>query len=135
MKFKILFFFAIISSLTTSCDDDSIPENGMIGTWKLKNVTGGLQGTSIDYNAGDVYWIFNLTNGTLNVQNNILTTGPENIYSGLATGTYPFKIENENDIKILFVSGNRRGVISFKNSNLLIDDGLAADGLLTTFIR
>jgi len=137
MKLKTLFFFVIILSFATSCndDDESIPENGMSGTWKLKNVSGGLRGTNIDYNEGDVYWKFNLTDGILNVQNNILTTGPENIYSGLATGTYPYKIENENEIKILFIKGSRRGSILLKDNNLFIDDGLAADGFLTTFIR
>lgn len=138
MKSKILTLIVILSIvLFTNCsnDDDSNQTETINGIWNLKNVSGGLQGINIDYNEGDVKWDFNLENNTLVVENNILTTGPEDIYAGLDSGTYTIKIEKNGETETLFVEDTKRGVLILLNTNLKIDDNLAADGLITEFER
>jgi len=134
--FTLLLFIGI--GFFISCngnDDSSTKEETISGIWNLKNVHGGLQGINIGYALGNVKWNFNLENNTLIVENNIVTTGPEDIYSGLDSGTYNFGIEQNGEIQTLFINDTKRGVIILVNNNLKIDDGLASDGFITEFER
>lgn len=79
--------------------DDPTQEETLNGIWNLKNVHGGLQGINIDYSLGDVKWNFVTTNNTVVVENNIISTGPEDIFAGLDSGIYNYYIEQENDVK------------------------------------
>mgnify|MGYP004285581033 FL=1 len=116
-------------------DDESNQTETLNGIWNLKNVSGGLAGINIDYNQGDVKWSFNLENNTLIVENNIITTGPEDIYAGLESGTYNIEITQSGEIQTLFINNTERGVLILLNDNLKIDDGLYADGFITEFER
>ena len=102
-----------------------------MGRW---SVSGGLAGINIDYNQGDVKWSFNLENNTLIVENNIITTGPEDIYAGLESGTYNIEITQSGEIQTLFINNTERGVLILLNHNLKIDDRFA-DGFITEFER
>ena len=138
MKFKILILVLTIGfSLFTSCsnDDDSIEVETISGIWNLKNVSGGLLGVNIDYNQGDVKWEFNLNTNKLTVENNILTTGPEDIYAGLESGTYDIKISQNGATQTLFIDNIERGNLTLLNNNLKIDEGLVSDGFITEFER
>lgn len=140
MNFKklslILILNLIFSISCSNSDDDSNQTETLNGIWHLKNVSGGLQGVNIDYRQDDVIWNFNVENSTLIVENNIMTTGPEDIYFGLDSGTYSIRVEKSEETETLFIDDTKRGVIILLNSNnLKIDDGLAADGFITEFER
>lgn len=123
--------------LFTNCKskDDSIQIEDLNGIWNLKNVSGGLQGINIDYARGEVKWNFILESNTLIVENNIVSTGPADIYAGLDSGTYTIEIEQDGETSTLFINDVKRGVIIFLNDNLILDDGLDTDGFLTEFER
>ena len=93
-KCPLLIILALVFFTSCNNDDDSIKVDALNGIWNLKNVNGGLQGVDIDYSEGEVYWNFNVENNTLIVENNIITTGPEDVYAGLDSGTY--EIRNSN---------------------------------------
>ena len=138
MKIKKLSLLLILSLIFfTSCnnDDDSTQVETVNGIWNLSKVWGGLQGINIDYNLGEVKWNFNLNNNTLTVENNIMTTGPEDIYAGLESGTYNIEIIQSGGTETLYIDNNERGVLILLENNLIIDDGLAADGFITEFER
>jgi hypothetical protein len=132
---KLLYIFLGLSLMFGCSDDESNQTETLNGIWNLKNVSGGLAGINIDYNHGDVKWSFNLENNTLIVENNIITTGPEDIYAGLESGTYNIEITQSGEIQTLFINNTERGVLILLNDNLKIDDGLYADGFITEFER
>ncbi|HIG90007.1 MAG TPA: hypothetical protein EYQ45_03385 [Flavobacteriaceae bacterium] len=132
---KLLYIFLGLSLMFGCSDDESNQTETLNGIWNLKNVSGGLAGINIDYNQGDVKWSFNLENNTLIVENNIITTGPEDIYAGLESGTYNIEITQSGEIQTLFINNTERGVLILLNDNLKIDDGLTADGFITEFER
>ena len=101
----------------------------------MKNVSGGLQGINIDYSLGEVKWTFNPSNSTLIVENIIDSTGPKDIYAGHNSGTYNYEIRQDGEINTLFIDDVKRGVIILIDSELKIDDGLAADGFIAEFER
>lgn len=139
MKIKLLTLILIVGfGLFTSCsndDDKSSQVESINGTWNLKTVYGGLEGINIDYNLGDVEWVFDLEENSLTVENNVVTTGPEDIYAGLESGTYDIEIVQTGNIQTLFIDDNERGVLILVEANLKIDDGLASDGYITEFER
>jgi hypothetical protein len=131
---KLLFLLVFIPLVFACSDDESNQTETLNGIWNLKNVSGGLAGINIDYNQGDVKWSFNLENNTLIVENNIITTGPEDIYAGLESGTYNIEITQSGEIQTLFINNTERGVLILLNDNLKIDDRFA-DGFITEFER
>ena len=133
----LLIIFLGIATIYPGCKDKNIisQEATLSGAWKLKNVSGGLAGINIDYNEGDVYWTFNMNNGKLEVINNIETTGPEDIYSGFETGTYNFVVNLDGNEDVLYVNGQKIGVITISKDKLLIDQGVPVDGFMTEFAR
>ena len=139
MIIKNLSLLMILSlMLFTSCnkeDDDSNQTDTLNGIWNLKNVSGGFVGVDIDYSQGEVKWDFNLGNNTLIVENNIMTTGPEDIYAGLDSGTYEIRIEENEEIESLFIDDTKKGIIILLNDNLKIDDNFTSDGFITEFER
>jgi hypothetical protein len=135
-KLSLLIILSLVFFTNCNNDDDSNQTETLSGIWNLKNVSGGLQGINMDYNQGEVEWNFNLDTNTLTVENNIITTGPEDIYAGLDSGTYNFQVEQNGETETLFINNSERGVIILLSStNLKIDDGLAADGFITEFER
>lgn len=126
-----------VSALFLSCnnDDDTTPVETISGTWKMQNVSGGLQGVDIDYREGDVDWTFDTNSQTVRVENRILTTGPEDIYDGPETGSYPYEVEQLGQTQILYLDEEVMGGIILSGSTLTIDSGSDVDGLVTIFVR
>ncbi|WP_299434803.1 hypothetical protein [uncultured Maribacter sp.] len=138
MNIRFSIFFILTSMiLFNSCEKDK-DENTMdsiSGIWYLKNVNGGLAGIDLDYTRDQVKWTFDHSKLKLNVENNIMTTGPEDIYAGLDTGVYNYEVREDKQIKTLYVENNKKGVIIIVNDNLKLDDNVASDGLITEFER
>ncbi|MEO1484344.1 MAG: hypothetical protein AAFU57_01265 [Bacteroidota bacterium] len=126
-----------VSTLFLSCnnDDDATPVGTISGTWKMQNVSGGLQGVDIDYREGDVDWTFDTDSQTVRVENRILTTGPEDIYAGPETGSYPYEIQQLGETQILYLNDDVMGGIILSTNTLTIDSGADVDGLVTVFVR
>ncbi|MGK0386592.1 MAG: hypothetical protein ACI849_001210 [Patiriisocius sp.] len=132
--FLILGFFLGVGLLTRCNNDDDTTqqEYSINGVWNLKNVNGSFLPTNIDYNVGDVIWTFNETSSILFVENNILTTGPEDIYAGLDTGSYNYKIQLDGDAQVLVIDDTERGFLVLSPNTLKIDDR-ALDGFIMEF--
>ncbi|MEE9360960.1 MAG: hypothetical protein V3U92_00010 [Cellulophaga sp.] len=138
MKNRVLTFILISCAvLFTKCksDDDTVHAETLNGVWNLKNVSGSLLGINIDYIKGQVEWDFDLENNILIIKNNIITTGPEDVYAGLDSGKYNIVIEENDGIETLFINDSKRGVIILLKASLKIDDGTVVDGLMTEFER
>ncbi|SNZ00906.1 lipocalin family protein [Flagellimonas pacifica] len=134
LNLSLILLFTVF--IGCSNDDDNPIENEILnGTWQLKNVSGGLAGVNVDYGAGEVTWTFKPSDNVLVVTNLIDSTGPEDIYAGLDTGTYNYKVQEIGQTKLLFIEENKWGAIILSNKNLKIDEGVPADGLLRAFTR
>lgn len=143
MKSSVFFSLSFALLLFASCDNEADPTQELViqeiqeqeiqETWNLKNVNGGMIGLNIDYNSGEVIWTFQESTNKLIIQNNIESTGPEDIYAGLDSGTYDYEILEDNESQVLYIDGSLRGVLLITNSTLTIDDGIAADGYITSF--
>lgn len=132
MKLKAL-AYSIIALMAMSCSQD--PEgNSINGSWKLTNAT-VTDGPSLEYENGEVIWTFNENTKLLSVQNNIRTAGPENILSGLATGTYDYSITTEGDKSYLYVEGQEQGAFANTGINLVISTDPQNNNSLTKVFK
>lgn len=138
---KLIVFIFSCFTLVNCCNDEDnstqeTPQNHAIhGSWNLTNVSGGFVGIDIDYTLGEVIYTFNDTNQQLHIENNILTTGPEDIYAGLDSGTYTYEIENNGETEMLYINQTLKGTILIFENTLSIDEDISADGFLYTFNR
>lgn len=134
MKSKVLSLTLIVGiAFFTNCsgDDNNPAQDSTInGTWFLKNVHGGLASLDIDYAKGDIKWIFNQTNKTLTVQNNI---GNDNGFM-VHDGIYDYEIELNGETQVLFLDNEIRMVILSFNNDLIITDDFN-DGFTAEFQR
>ena len=136
MKAKLIFLLVILTCCTSCSDtDDTIPQDPLEGVWYLKNVYGGIQGIDLDYDVGDVVWNFAMDQSTLRVETTFLTTGPKSIYKGLDSGKYTVGFDKQDTIRTIRIEGVRFQVLQIDQSNLVLDDGLAADGFVRRFVR
>lgn len=138
MKSNTLILTLIATVVFTACkkaECDCEPENTLDGKWQMERVYGGLMGIDLNYAPNEVTWDFNSSQNTVDVTNNILTTGPESIYARFATGVYGYYTQPVNGQQILFVDSTEMGIYTVTGSKLMIDDGLAADGFVTEFVR
>ncbi len=128
-------FFASCATDDVVVPSPVMMEEKLAGVWNLVHIQGGLKGVQIDYAVGEVTWFFNDDSNTLLVENTIMTTGPENVYSGLDSGTYTFEVRQDKDMQILYVNDAKQGEFSITDDILKIDEGLASDGLIYEFNR
>lgn len=139
MKALTILFSAALLTLSTGCrtSDEALmnlEENNTLNhSWSLHRISGGFAGIDIMYPFGQVTWTFNESTGLLTVQNDIVTTGPEDVYAGHETGTYNYHINVINGDSVLFIENLERGILSVNGNALSIDDGVVADGMLTEF--
>ena len=124
----VITVFACKKSIDTPSNEITLK-----GNWNMKNVSGGIIGLNLDYNPGEVIWIFNITTNKLSVTNNIISTGPKSIYARYQTGTYDYYTTTLNSIEQLYVNNTLLGVMTIGINTLNLDDGVAADGFLTVF--
>jgi len=134
-----LFIFLLVSTfgLTSSCKkkcDCQVPSQ-LEGRWQMSRVSGGLAGIDYTYNPGEVNWYFQQSNNTLYVSNNLDSTDAKHQYTKLETGTYYYQAQSANGENIILVNGISLGVYYFEQDKLLLDDGVASDGMLTEFER
>ena len=136
MKRRIftLMIIGLVFFISCNNNDENTTET-IDGVWHLKSIDGSFAGR-FDYIKGEVKWDFNLDNNTVLIENNIVTTGPEDTYAGFDSGTYDFKIiENEQEEEVLFIDDIEQGVIILLDDTLKIDDCIACDGTLSEFER
>ena len=136
MKTKVYLLCIISIGVLVSCnnDDTSSDSESILGTWNFVNVRGGFNPINVDYNLGDVIWTFE-QNGDLSVENNIMTTGPEQIYSQFETGVYSYATEINSGTQYLYVENSQIGSFIIDGNTLLIDDGFNSDGFITELQR
>jgi hypothetical protein len=138
MKINVLvltLFTALIFSSCKKAACDCEPENTLEGKWQMERVYGGLMGIDLNYAPNEVTWDFNGSQNTVDVTNNILTSGPKSIYARFNTGVYAYHTQNINGANYLFIDSTEIGIYTINSSKLMIDDGLAADGFVTEFVR
>ncbi|GAL69048.1 hypothetical protein [Jejuia pallidilutea] len=149
MKFKFLIPIVALFFLT-SCnvnnDDDLDALNQQqelqIYQWHLTNVSGGVDGIDIDFEADTIIWVFSVDfvgNGNLEVENN---NTDDTLEDGLDTGTYPVSIPVYDNQSILFVDGNEfAGVVTPTEQDLIMNQNIkstgetSSDGFIYTFKR
>ena len=132
MKRKVIFFGLLI--LCLACEKDTPPELISVSGWSLHNVSGGIAGINIDYSTQDVIWSFS-ENGKLSVENKVISTGAEQIHAGFSSGDYTYSIVESGNVEILMVDSVEVGILKITQGSLTLDDNLAADGFLKTFLR
>jgi len=135
MNVQILTLFLVVGiTFLASCSNDNnspSPEQLIDGTWYLTNVSGGLASISVDYQRGDIKWIFNQTNNSLTVENYL---GNDDGFM-LNSGVYDYSIEQKSETQIIFVDeDDYRMVILSMGNNLIITDDLN-DGFTAEFKR
>jgi hypothetical protein len=139
MKAQTFILIVLTYLVTLSCNSDdnntTIAEDPLNGSWNLTNVFGGFLTVDIDYAPDEVTWTFDTTNEMISIENNILTTGPEQIHSGPETGVYNYEIVVENLEEVIYIDGVFTGVLVIENNTLLIDNGLSSDGFISTYIK
>ena len=134
---KTTFYILVLMLSTLSCNsDDDTEQNSeptLNGSWSLVNVTGGLAGIDDDFETGLIIWDFNQDNLELTVTNNNTVNV---IYDGFPTGTYDYEIftETNGEMSVVINTVSYR-VTTLASSQLVIDEGIVADGFLLTFIR
>ena len=134
---KITFYAFVLILLAVSCnsDDDTQHNNRPMlnGSWSLVNVSGGFAGVNDDFEMGIITWDFNPINLKLTVTN---TNTTNVIYDGFPTGTYDYEelsSVGENDSLIVNTLSYEITILS--SSQLVLDEGVAADGFLLTFSK
>ena len=139
MKSLVLFLGLAATIAFTACkktDCECVEQqSNLAGKWHMDSVYGGLMGLQLSYKTGEVIWDFDATNQSVDVTNNIVTTGPESIYARFGTGVYGYYTQTVNGQLVLFVDSTELGIYTVTSSKLMIDDGLAADGFVTEFVR
>jgi len=134
---KTTFYILVLMLFTLSCNsDDDTQQNSeptLDGSWSLVNVTGGLAGVDDDFEIGLIIWDFNQDNLELTVTNNNTVSV---IYDGFPTGTYDYEIftETNGEMSVVINTVSYR-VTNLTSSQLVIDEGVVADGFLLSFSR
>lgn len=131
-KLSLLF---LVSVFMISCEDNSISENTIEGTWNVTEIIGGFA-QSKNYEEGTFTWTFNLETKTVTIINVSQPANPSITpsFTNDQGGVYSFTIENENNIDYLVV-GDRKGTIALNGNNLTVDYGIAFDDIAYVFER
>lgn len=130
----ILFFSIALTNCSINTNDTSQPQV-MTVYWNLVNVSGGVSGVDIDYNVGDIVWLFDEVNTKLTVTN---TNTDDTLEDGLDSGTYPYSVINNSHDLFLSIDGTEFGSFTVSGNQLVIDQnittsGTGADGYVYTF--
>jgi hypothetical protein len=119
--------------ISCSSDDDSTQIEIIDGTWNLTNVSGGIAGINIDYNSGDIIWIFDSQNQTLTVE----SKNSQNLnYQGLNSGIYNYSVFETGGNSYLKIDGTEFAMYILSDIHLILDqnetsaEGEGADGFL-----
>ena len=136
---KTPFYIFILALLLISCnndDDNGSQQNNeptINGSWSLVNVYGGFAGVDEDFETGLIIWDFNQDNLTVEVTNSNTTNV---IYDGFPSGTYNYEIVTlTNGDSSIVIDTFSYTITTLSTSQLVLDEGVAADGFLLTFTR
>ena len=128
---KIIYF--AFSILLISCSSSNENQNSNLsGDWNLSKVIADFSpdNSRVDFLKGEVVWKINESEQKLIVANNIITLGPKQTISGLKSGTYIFK-KNENGT---FTINTDKVKIKLTSNRLLeIDYGREVDAPVYEF--
>lgn len=102
-------------------------DTNLAGTWTLINVNGGLLGTNVDFNSGDITWTFDAQEVMIGSNNSDMQN-----YTGFENGTYDYEIKLRNYEPYLSINQVNLGRITEINSNSLVIDNLPVDGFQFT---
>ena len=131
----ILTFTLLMLSCNTDDNSQQNAEPTIGGQWNLVNVIGGLAGVDDDFEVGLIIWDFNEDNLELTVTNNNTANV---IYDGLSSGTYDYEVlstTGEAAYLVIHNFGINHEIITLNASQLVLEEGVAADGFLLTFSR
>jgi len=131
----IVFFLALLVVSCNDDDDDSQHHTDLMldVSWSLVNVSNGFAGVDNDFEIGIITWNFNSNNFELTVTNSNITNV---IYDGFSSGTYDYEVltSTEED-DLLIINTFSYGITALSATQLILDEGVAADGFLLTFSR
>ena len=127
---KKIFLILICGMLLISCSTNN--NLSIEQKFYLVNVSGGFAGVNESFDRGQIIWIFNEQNSTLNIEKNT----SEN-FSGLNEGIYSYSMENINNRLFLHINENELGGVSTYENGMIIDEnmrstGSGADGFIMT---
>tara|TARA_R110002049_G_scaffold38978_2_gene120380 strand:+ start:38727 stop:39137 length:411 start_codon:yes stop_codon:yes gene_type:complete len=127
--------------MLTNCSidkNDDTPEEITIAQWNLTHVSGGIAGVDIDFELGEIIWVFDEYNGVLSIGN---TNTDNTLEDGLDSGEYSFFFTEDAPNVYITISGTERGSITVSedqkhfilNQNETLSGGTGADGFIYEF--
>jgi len=127
---KKIFLILICGMLLISCSTNN--NLSIEQKFYLVNVSGGFAGVNDSFDRGQIIWIFNEQNSTLNIEKHT-----NDSFSGLNEGIYSYSIENINNDLFLHINENELGGVSTYENGMIIDEntrstGSGADGFIMT---
>lgn len=127
---KKIFLILICGMLLISCSTNN--NLSIEQKFYLVNVSGGFAGVNDSFDRGQIIWIFNEQNSTLNIEKHT-----NDSFSGLNEGIYSYSIENINNDLFLHINENELGGVSTYENGMIIDEnmrstGSGADGFIIT---
>lgn len=122
---KVIFILVSVFILGCTLNNDS-NTNTIDPKWSLIKIRGGIQGTVINLEKGQITWVFDELNNNIIVEVNI-----NDPLIGLSEGIYPYELETIDNEKFLFVNGSEFGALTVSNSQLDIDQNLTSTGPVT----
>jgi len=130
----ILFFSLALTNCSINSNDTNQPQVITV-YWNLVNVSGGVSGVDIDYDTGDIVWLFDEVNTMLTVTN---TNTDDALEDGLESGTYPYSVIDNGSDLFLSINETEFGSFTVSGNQLIIDQnittgGTGADGYVYTF--
>lgn len=129
MKLKFLLFLICLVGGHTGCNDDDAANPGLVGTWNLAHVGGGLAGVDDSFGT-KITWSFSPF-GMLTVDNR---NTDDTLTDILESGSYPYHIEIRDAGRVLFVEELSLGIITPGDGELVISNGYV-DGFTITLTK
>ena len=139
MKKLILYLFTIAVSISLfGCDslDNENDTPTRSAKWSLVRVTGGVAGTDVTLELGQITWIFDELNEEIIVEEN-----EPGVSYALSEGIYAYTIENISNADFLFVDEVEYGDITIGQNTFTIDQNSTssntntADKYVYRFVR
>ena len=139
MKRITLLIAFMALTLVSSCknDDDAVTGPSPVqNSWYLINVTGGIAGTSYNFEPGTITWKFGNSNDTVIIDNKNTDASKEDFFS---SGTYHYSfvtntVTPQNCSETLKVDNMDFGCYSFGPTGYLTLTQTEADGFTLTFV-
>ena len=133
---KIALLILTLSILSCSLDDNENNTTTQSTKWSLIKVTGGVTGTEINLEVGQITWVFDELNNNIVVEENV-----EDLSHALSEGTYTYSIQNISNADFLFVDDVEYGDIIVGQNSFTIDQNITSantntsDKFIYKFVR